>query len=152
VKYIHANVLAFLSNEKYDFAICRFLIHYLTDEEQVLFLKNAYNNLKKDGYILLINFVVDERENYNAKRTIFDFIQEKKEISKRTIPTSDDVKEKCKQAVFTIEREVKKKYSISINDFYKSRFNLTSDQVKELINIIKKMDHGEFQICLLLKK
>lgn len=149
---IYENILTYIKKDRYDYSLCRFLLHYFDEENQLKILKNINQNLKDDGYLLLINFVLDNSKDYETKLKILDLIELFTKISKRTIPTSQSVRELCKKAGFEIVDEIKVNYNISLNGFYKKRFNLTEHQITEIANTIKEDTHLESQLCLLLKK
>lgn len=152
IKNVCADLLTFIAKNRYDYVVCRFLLHYFNEDNQLILLKNIHHNLKDDGYVLLINFVVDDEVSYEIKQQILHFIESNTNISKRTIPTSKQVKKSCQLAGFAVVTELKRDYHLSIADFYKNRFNLTDLQIEELIKQVKTDTHAEAQLCLLLQK
>jgi hypothetical protein len=101
---------------------------------------------------LLGNFVIDDEKNYNIKRKILDYIESRKSISSRCIPKTNDIEKVIVDAGFSIVKEEKLFYDISIVDFYKNRFNLTTDEVDQITKIVGVNEHQESQIFILAMK
>ena len=152
IRNIKSDVLAYNKKEYYDFSISRFLMHYFIEKEKKEFFMNVYNNLKESGYFLLINWVIDDIQTLRLKSEILGLIQNFREIKPRSIPTSANLIENAKKAGFKIERKMKVSYTISLDDFYRNRFNLTRQEINMIKNKVKTTEHKELQIALLLKK
>ena len=152
LKNIKEDVLSYTSKFKYDYSICRFLLHYFDEDTQLELLTSINKNLKKNGLFLLVNFVLDREEEYKIKRRILDLIEHTKKISKRTILTSKQIIDKCRKAGFRLVDIVKMDYTLSIDDFYRNRFNLSDDEVSDIIEEIGMGSHSESQVAFLFKK
>lgn len=149
---IQGDVFNYQTPNNYDLSICRLLLHLFEDSKRVQLLKNIYDNTKSGGYILLGNYVVDDEKNYNIKRKILNFIESRKGISNRYIPKTNEVEKLVINAGFNIVKEEKLFYDISIADFYKNRFGLTTDELNQITKIVGVNDHQESQIFILAKK
>lgn len=153
INFIEQNVLLHPhTKEYYDYAISRHLIHYFDHHQLKKFLKNVYSSLKPDSYFLLVNWVIDDAKIYQKKKQILRIIQKQKNISLRTIPISKTIINSCKNVGFIISKKKKSTYSISINDFYKNRFQLSRQTIEKIITNTKIQKHKESQLALLLRK
>ncbi|MDD4983964.1 MAG: methyltransferase domain-containing protein [Candidatus ainarchaeum sp.] len=150
IKNIKADFLKPLEKEKYDFAMSRHTLHYLNKKDQSKFLDNVYASLKPNGYFLLIMFVNSEDVLRKIKIKIEEYLKHKKNIYRQMFSDESflDLAEKSK---FKVIKTKKVNYTISINDFYKNRFNLSKTQVKEIEKTICKK-HKESIVAVLLKK
>ncbi len=150
IKNIHKDILKYKQKEKYDFATCRFVIHYLSDKQQTKFLNNIYASLKPKGFLLLINFITSGKE-HKIKLKIEKFLK-KYVLIKRNMPTEKKILHSVSKSKFKIVQIKKVSYNLSISDFYKNRFNLSKQQVKDLIKFVGRDKHKESQIAILLLK
>ena len=150
IKNIKTDFLKPLEKEKYDFVMSRHTLHYLGKKDQIKFLNNVYSSLKPKGYFLLIMFVNSENVLRKIKIKIEEYLKHKKNIYGQMFSGGGflDLAEHTK---FKIIKTKKVNYTISINDFYKNRFNLTKTQVKEIEKTICKK-HKESIMAVLLRK
>jgi len=146
------DVLKYYAKNRYDYSVSRFLTHYFTYSQQLKFFKNVYRNLKPGGYFLLINWTIDDPKNYKIKRLILDSIEFYKGIKRPIIPSSSKLLKLCRQAGFKIMTCKKYNYYLSLNDFYKNRFCLTKNQLKQIQEKISVKSHKQYQVGILLKK
>lgn len=151
VENICEDVLKFKSKKKQDFAICRHVLHYFNEKEELKLLKNINFNLKDSGYLLLINFFV-EGENRIIKEKILEKIIELKGIGKRTFLSDEKVKELCLKAGFEIVEELRFDYRIYLENFFKQRFKLSDDEIEKIRKYVGVEGHEEMQLGFLLKK
>lgn len=149
---LQEDILKYRKKERYDLSIIRYVMHLLDNKQRLQFLKNVYNNAKNGSYILIGNFVVDDENDYEIKRKILDYIEAKKDIKKRSIPKSEQIIDLIKQAGFKVEKKEKISYEITITDFYKNRFDLTNENINELIKIVGVERHQESQVFILARK
>ena len=149
---IKGDIRSYRTKGRYDSAIARHIMHYLSPGEQLRFLKNAKNNLKQEGFFLLINFVVDDRKSYEIQGKIFKIVRKWKRIVRKDVPTSEKIKGLCKKSGFKIVKTRKYTYKLSIIDFYKNRYKLSGKQVKELQNSLGVKSHKVSQLAVLMQK
>jgi SAM-dependent methyltransferase len=152
VNYVKKDALKYRSKNKYDFAVCRYLLHFYNNKNNLKLLRNIYYNLKPGGYFLFINWVIDDPKTNRLKRSVFDLIGSYKGIVRPTIPTSKYMKNLCRKVGFKIADYKKHDYCLYINDFYKNRFNLSADQVKQIENKMGIKFHKQSQTGILLRK
>jgi phospholipid N-methyltransferase len=152
INYINADVLKHQKINYYDYSLSRFILHYFNKADMKKLMRNIYTSLKQGGYLLLVNWVVDDNNTYKKKRQILDYIEKNKKISCRNIPKTNEIVHICKNVGFSIIKKIKVTYSIRIEDFYKNRFDLSKEDVKKLIKHAKIKRHKESQIGLLLRK
>lgn len=149
---IYGDILNYKKKNHYNLSVARFLMHLFNESERQQLLKNIYDNTKQGGYIVLGNFVINDEYNYNIKRKILDYIENKKAIKSRCIPKTDEIKKLLQVTGFEIVKEEKVFYKISISDFYRHRFDLTDKEVDDIIKLTGIDQHEEAQVFFLAKK
>lgn len=149
---VYHDILDYRAINRYDFSICRFLLHYFGTRKKKQLLKTIYKNTKPGGYLLLVNFVVDNKKNYTIKNKIFNFLETNKGIGKRYVPEINEIKKIITDTGFKIIKEKKISQNISVADFYKNRFKLTTQEITKITKIIGVNKHREPLIFILAKK
>ena len=144
---IEEDILDYNVPNRYDFAISRFVLHYVPKGKQLTFLKNIYDNLKTGGFFLLIHYIAGDTEG-----VVHDFIRRELLIKRGPFLSKENVLAMIKEAGFEIEEMKEVSDVLSIDDFYRHKFQLNDSQIKDLVRRSGSNNFKGNQIAILLRK
>ena len=144
---IEKDITTYKARDRYDYALSRFVLHYLDKEKQLQFLKNVYDNLKKGGHFLLIHYLAGD-----VARKVCSLIESRTLIKRGPFSTEEEVIKMCKEVGFEVVKTRKVDNILHINDFHKNRFNLSDAQIREICEEVGTTLCEGAQIAILFKK
>jgi len=144
---IEENITNYKSKNKYDFAMSRFVLHYIPEEKQLIFLKNVYNNLKTGGFFLFIHYIAG-----NTEKIVHDLIKKELSIKRGPFLSKENVLDMIKEVGFEIESVKEVSDVISIDNFFRHKFKLNDSQIKDIVRRSGSNDFEANQIAVLLRK
>lgn len=144
---IEKDIVNYKAENRYDFTISRFVLHYIPKEKQLAFLKTINNNLKVGGFFLFIHYIEG-----NAESIIHDFVIKELSIKRGPFLSKENVLAMIKEAGFEIVEVKEVSDVLSIKDLHKHKFQLSDFQVEELIRRVGSKKFEGKQIAVLIRK
>lgn len=144
---IEEDVVNYKSENKYDFAMSRFVLHYIPKEKQLIFLKNVYNNLKTGGFFLFIHYIAG-----NTEKIVHDLIKKELSIKRGPFLSKENALDMIKEVGFEIEEIKEVSDVISIDNFFRHKFKLNDSQIKDIVKRSGSNNFKGSQIAVLLRK
>jgi len=136
IKFVHHDARLSFKN-KYDICYSRLLLHYLPKREQKLVSKNIVNSINPGGFCLIIDICPLDESNAKIMHSVGNYMKKirganarhflLKEEYKKLIKTSSDIELSFKEGGII---------TLSANNFYKERYNLTDIEEKKLKQIM----------------
>lgn len=134
---IQADALTYKPKEKFDYSVCRNLLHYLDYKERIKLLKNIKRNTKK--YFLLINWISSSKKYKEQHNKFFRKLRSLTGIY-RYCMTKEEILNYLKIASFNILSclEVEEK-NFDWMTFNLTRYCLSEKKHEPLIELSKKI-------------
>ena len=132
-KKVHLDLLKFNEIEKYGLVIMRSVLHYFSEEEQEIVLKNVYHSLKKGGYLLLSVFI-----QYPSSMNLF--LELNKAVGKNlTLLSKEEVQHNLFKAGFENVKFLGEltTWNCSSGNL-KKRYNLSKEKIELMRRLIEK--------------